>query len=81
MLTDAQIETFVALADEAGYCFEPEDVAQTQDTLADFIAKWGRADDVQDGLHVWFKVQAAKGQPRRDLMVYDFGNARAAKAM
>lgn len=80
-LTTAQIDAFAAAVDEAGYGCEPEQVVTTLDTLADFTRQWGRADeqDERDGvvLHIWYKVQARPGTPRKTLIVADMGEARA----
>lgn len=63
------------------YCSE-EQVAQTRDTVADFIEKWGQPADTQEysfgTLLIWNDLQTRKGARRGDLYVMDFGEARAA---
>jgi len=82
MLTKAQIEAFVELVDaEANLGICDEDVIATTDTVADFIVKFGNPCEVSEGLNIWIGVQSAKGQKRKDICLFDFGDVRAVSAL
>ena len=93
MLTQDQINTFclaTAANNNGGYeedatlddaLCNADQVVETRDQIADFIAKWGQPEKEEYGfgtLYFWRNVQARKGARRGDLMVMDFTTARAA---
>jgi hypothetical protein len=77
-LTDEEIE---AKFDD---CCTVEDLVFTRDTLDDFRSARGNYAEPgkveKDTATVWelSHAQTAKGQPRRSIMVVDFGEVRAA---
>lgn len=79
-LTNEQIE---ARFDDEGYGLTVDDLSFTRETVADFAkarGSWHNAGaliDADDGKLVVRGCQAVKGQPRRDLIVVDFGSVRA----
>lgn len=86
--TEAQARALMAQAcDELGWGAGEDDVAVTNDTLADFIQTHGaphETDHATNGLKVyrWNRLQlGGKGSPRVDLRVSDFGAFRAAVKM
>lgn len=76
MLSTYQIATFVEAIDDHGYCIDEDRVTATHDEVSDFVEQWGRAHEVVDGLHIWYSIQAEKGERRRDLFLQDFGDVR-----
>lgn len=79
-LTDEQIEErFEALG--FGLCVE--DLVFTRETISDYLAaratynERGSIQEQGEGFVVLIGVQVAKGQPRRDVAVVDFGSVRA----
>lgn len=85
-LSDTELE---GLFESLGYGVCREDIAVTTTTVAEFDAAsrsaWlafdRRSEDTSEaGLRVvvWTKVQTAKGQPRKDLVVVDLGNGQTA---
>jgi hypothetical protein len=79
-LTNEQIE---AAFDEQGYGVDADSLVYTSETFADFLASregWadkGRIEEQTDSVLRVARCQIAKGQPRVDLVVIDFGAARA----
>jgi hypothetical protein len=94
MLSQEQITAFrlaTAANNNGGYeedatledaCCSEEQVAQTRDTVVDFVGKWGAPHDTEKysfgTLLIWNALQSRKGAVRGDLYVMDFGGARAA---
>jgi len=88
-LTDEQIQRFRDWSDEElGYGFTPREVAVTHETVEDFMAACrtitSREDhEMADGTRVVLltETQRYKGEPRRDLIIADFGSVRAVAAL
>lgn len=80
MITEANlIAAAEAIDAETSICGEPEDFAQTRDTIADFEAEHGKpafVSEADNGLTVY---EWSVG--KRTLAVVDFGAARAALCM
>jgi hypothetical protein len=92
MLTQAQITYFrlaTAANNNGGYeedadlddaCCRDDQVAQTRDTIADFVTKCGQPHETDNysfgNLLVWNGLQTRKGATRGNLYVMDFGEAR-----
>ncbi len=84
MLTEAQREALVAFADdELGWGVSESDVVATRDTVEDFLAaclSWRSRQDLKmaDGtpIVVLKETQRQKREPRCDLAIADFGDAR-----
>ena len=78
-LTGMEAETarFVEAMDAEGLAAITErQVSATDTTLADFVAKWGPAEDAipcDNGvlIHLWNGLQVAKGKRRGDLYVVE----------
>jgi len=54
-------------------------VTTTADTLADFVAKWGKPNESDDTYAHWYSVQTRPGARRGKLYVVDCGDFRAAR--
>jgi len=88
-LTDEQIQQFRDWCDEElGYGFTPRGVAVTHETVDDFMAacrtiKCREDHQMPNGTRVVLltETQRYKGEPRRDLIIADFGIARAVAAL
>jgi hypothetical protein len=82
-LTDEEIE---ARFEDLGYLLTIDDLYFTSETVDDYRAArlgWinpGEIDEDEPGLLVVKKAQAMKGQPRKDVVVIDFGSGRAVMA-
>jgi hypothetical protein len=79
-LTDEQIE---AAFDDIGYATDIDSIAFTREALDHFRAargEWaecGRITDDTDNVFAVAKAQVKKGEPRRNVVVIDFGAVRA----
>lgn len=86
MLTSNQIddirEQAETILDDAGYGVSQKTIANTHETLADFIAVWGEGStdrDIELPHRVWKDVQKnGKNTARGTLIVLDFGDIRIA---
>lgn len=93
MLNEKQINDFCKATaqynsgdfeDEFGYVCEPDEVAQTRNTVQDFKEGLGNGEPDEilktpaGELLVWYDRQSAKGCKKGDLFVMDYGESRAA---
>lgn len=85
MLTSEEINFFVAALDAIGYGICEDDVVETRDKIEDFnLSRKMQMDQAQLALganatyHYALNFQIRKGWARGDLIVMDFGAARAA---
>lgn len=78
--TDEEIE---AAFDELGYGLTIDNLSFTTDTLAEWLEarqRWadpGRLVEQSETHFVVERAQAVRGQPRRDVVMIDFGDGRA----
>ncbi len=85
MIEEQKITAFIEFGDdEFGLGFTESDIARTRDTVSNFIdacreiARREQA-TMPDGtvVTVLYRTQRFKGEPRKDLVIADFGDARA----
>lgn len=80
MLNQTELTAAVEAFDEIAHiCATEEEIVQTRETIADFIAAQGRPDNIDTAengvvVHEW-------NMGRKTLCVADFGEARAALRM
>lgn len=86
ILTEAEIALFIAACqDELGSrdLMDASDVIDARGTLVEWIERYGNPDTQTNDLtgltlHQWRRVQSAKGQPRKDVVLVEFSGARVA---
>jgi hypothetical protein len=87
MLTTKQKTQFAEALVDSGWFSDPEDaiddIVETRDTMVNFIEESGKPHETMTAtngvvLLIWRRIQRARGHPRHDLLVADFGDARAA---
>jgi len=83
MITDEQRDLAVRIFDELGYGCTPEKVVATTDTVQSFIDACVEYKDIDTDTIEELPVtiitgsQRQKGEPRKDLVIVDYGTFRA----
>lgn len=75
-------EIVEAFDTEVGICLDSEDIViEHSSSIADMIKRWGQAEEVSRGVHVWYKRQSRKGDPRKTIVAMEIGSDLAVAAL